>query len=221
MVISLDGIGKRFRHQWIFRHVSLKLQPGHPLAILGPNGSGKSTLLQIMGGLLRPSEGDIHITDHPGGQFSQEELVSHVSFVAPYLELPEELTLNELIHHHHRFRPLGNGLSLRELPKCWHLNQAADRQIKQYSSGMKQRVKLGLAICSKSPVLLLDEPLTNLDEDSRVWYNNMIAEFAQNRLVAVASNRADEYSFCKQTLNVQDCMHSAKRNHSPIESAKS
>lgn len=221
MVISLDGIGKRFRSQWIFRYVKMELHAGQSIAILGPNGSGKSTLLQVMGGLLRPTEGSVQVVDDHLGQLPEEELVSKVSFAAPYLELPEELSLNELLLHHHRFRPLGVGLALRELPRLWHLAQAADRPIKQYSSGMKQRVKLGLAICSESPILLLDEPLTNLDDDSKEWYYNMITEYGKNRLIAVASNRADEYSFCVQTLNIQDFIHSGAPSYSSTESAKS
>lgn len=221
MVISLDGIGKRFRSQWIFRHVRLELLVDQSVAILGPNGSGKSTLLQILGGLLAPTEGTIHMTDKHLGQLPEDELVSRVSFAAPYLELPEELSLNELLHHHHRFRRLGRGLELCELPKLWHLAQAADRPIKQYSSGMKQRVKLGLAICSESPILLLDEPLTNLDDESKEWYYRMISEYGEGRLVAVASNRPDEYAFCKKILNIQDFNHSGQRNHSSIESARS
>ena len=115
----------------------------------------------------------------------------------------------------------GIGLSLRELPKLWHLAQAADRPIKQYSSGMKQRVKLGLAICSESPILLLDEPLTNLDDDGKEWYYNMITKYGKNRMVAVASNRSDEYSFCVQTLNIQDFIHSGVPSYSSTESARS
>ncbi len=204
MVISLDRIGKRFRNQWIFRQIKLELHSGQTIAILGPNGSGKSTLLQIMGGLLHPTEGTIKIVDDQLNSLSEEDVVSKVSFAAPYLELPEELSLRELLIHHHRFRPLGCGVPLRELPTLWHLAHAADRPIKQYSSGMKQRVKLGLTICSESPVLLLDEPLTNLDNESKEWYYKLITEFGQDKLIAVASNRSDEYSFCEKTLNIQD-----------------
>lgn len=204
MVISLDRIGKRFRSQWIFRHVTLELRSGDSLAILGPNGTGKSTFLQIMGGLLQPTEGQIRISGDQSSEMAGEDVIRQVSLSGPYLELPEELSLRELLGHHFRFRAIHPMLTLSELPSLWQLAQAADRPIKQYSSGMKQRVKLGLAICSSSPILLLDEPLTNLDDQGRDWYYELIKNYGQGRIQAIASNRTDETVFCGQFLHVQD-----------------
>jgi ABC-type multidrug transport system ATPase subunit len=203
MEILLDQIGKRFREQWVFRHLNLRLQSGDTLALLGPNGSGKSTLLQIMAGLLRPSEGQLHITDQQSGTLSAEQYMAQVSFTAPYLELPEELPLRELIKHHFRFRTAQPGTQLEMLPTQWLLGGEANRAISEYSSGMKQRVKLGLALCTDSAVVLLDEPLTNLDDQGRDWYDDQIRQHRQNRILIVARNRPEEYVFCDQTLTMQ------------------
>ncbi|MCF8237429.1 MAG: ATP-binding cassette domain-containing protein [Saprospiraceae bacterium] len=203
MEILLDQIGKRFREQWVFRHLNLQLQTGDTLALLGPNGSGKSTLLQIMAGLLRPSEGQLHITDQQSGTLSPEQYIAQVSFTAPYLELPEELPLRELIKHHFRFRKARPTTQIEMLPTQWLLGGEENRSVSEYSSGMKQRVKLGLALCTESAVVLLDEPLTNLDDKGRDWYYDLINQHRRDRILIVASNRSEEYVFCEKTLTMQ------------------
>ncbi len=203
MEISLDQIGKRFREHWIFRNLNLQLQTGDTLAILGPNGSGKSTLLQIIAGLLRPSAGSFQVTEKKAVKWSPEEYIANMSFTAPYLELPEELPLPELIKHHFRFRKLRPDIHLETLPAQWLLDGEQDRPIGEYSSGMKQRVKLGLALSTDSAVVLMDEPLTNLDDSGRDWYYDLINKYRHDRILVVASNRPEEYVFCERTLKMR------------------
>ncbi len=203
MEISLDQIGKRFREQWVFRNLNLHLHTDQSLAILGPNGSGKSTVLQIIAGLLRPSAGTLIVRDDHEAQISPEQYIHQVSFTAPYLELPEELPLKELIRHHFRFRRSRTNVDLKSLPGRWLLAGEEDRPVGEYSSGMKQRVKLGLALNTESAIVLLDEPLTNLDDQGRDWYYDLVESHRQDRILVVASNRAEEYVFCKQTLTMQ------------------
>lgn len=204
MEISLDRIGKRYRGNWVFRGVDRSIRQADRLAVLGPNGSGKSTLLQIMAGLLLPSEGEAYLMEGTGRRLSHEEHVRAISFTAPYLELPEELSLRALLKHHFRFRPLLSGLSLMDLPAMWMLGKEVDVPVKYFSSGMKQRVKLGLTLLVDAPIILLDEPLTNLDDRGREWYDDMIQSWAVDRTVIVASNRKDEYVFCKTELDILD-----------------
>lgn len=204
MEISLEQIGKRYRGNWVFRGVDRCVHQAERLAVLGPNGSGKSTLLQIIAGLLLPSEGHLHLMRADGQRLSSEEHVQSISFTAPYLELPEELPLRVLLKHHFRFRSLISGLSLADLPTLWMLDREADVPVKYFSSGMKQRVKLGLALLTETPIVLLDEPLTNLDDRGREWYHDLIAHWAVDRTVIVASNREDEYVFCTSQLDIRN-----------------
>ena len=203
MQISLENIGRRFNREWIFRGITYTFTQDNAYAILGPNGSGKSTLLQILAGTLSPSEGVLSYQS--GAQSIGPEMIFRdVAIAAPYLELIEEFSLQELLEFHFSFkRPLA-GHSVSSLISLMKLEKARHKQLKYFSSGMKQRVKLALAIGSDTPILLLDEPTSNLDTEGIDWYQGMIAEFASNRLVFVGSNQAHEYEFCTERLLIID-----------------
>ncbi|HEY0895413.1 MAG TPA: ABC transporter ATP-binding protein [Sphingobacteriaceae bacterium] len=203
MEISLENIGRRFNREWIFRGISRSFASGNSYAVLGPNGSGKSTLLQILAGSLTPSEGTIAYLG-AGGATDPEKVFRSVSIAAPYLELIEEFTLNEIIRFHFRFKQPAADLSPGQLISLMELEKAQNKQIRYFSSGMKQRVKLALAICSDSPVLILDEPASNLDRKAVDWYHRLIAGFTNDRIVLVGSNQEHEYDFCREQLLITD-----------------
>lgn len=203
MEISLENIGRRFNREWIFRGISRSFTAGSSYAVLGPNGSGKSTLLQILAGSLTPSEGSIaHIVD--GQPADPEGVFRSVSIAAPYLELIEEFTLAEIIRFHFSFKNPAANVAAGELIARMELEKARNKQLKYFSSGMKQRVKLALAICSDSPVLILDEPASNLDHKAVDWYLRLISDFTRDRIVLVGSNQEHEYAFCSHQLRITD-----------------
>jgi ABC-type multidrug transport system ATPase subunit len=201
MKITLTNAGKRFNRDWIFRHLSYEFFTGQSYAITGPNGSGKSTLLQLIAGATAPSEGSITYTDAETS-LATEFIYQHISLSAPYLELVEEMTLTEFLVFHHRFKPFRSTLSVSDVIESVQLNSAAEKQIRNFSSGMKQRVKLAQAIFSDVPVILLDEPCTNLDLDGIVLYQQLIKKHVSGKLVIVSSNDEQEYSFCEHKLEV-------------------
>lgn len=201
--IVLENVGKRFRNDWIFRRLNYTFLPNAAYALLGPNGSGKSTLLQVLSGSLQPSVGKIAF-NFSGQTVSPDNVYQQIAWAAPYMELIEELTLAELVQFHVKFKPLVNQLSPKNFLEQIELTHAANKQIRFFSSGMKQRAKLGLAILSDTPILLLDEPTTNLDAKGVAWYGQLIANFAQNRLTIVASNQPHEYQFCTHHLVIDD-----------------
>jgi ABC-type multidrug transport system ATPase subunit len=84
------------------------------------------------------------------------------------------------------------------------LENAVNKQIRNYSSGMRQRVKLAQSIFSDVPVVLLDEPCTNLDAAGIQLYHQLINEYCKNRMVIVSSNDEVEYRFCNEKLNIND-----------------
>ncbi len=199
MNISLKGIGKRYNRDWIFRNLSYELSAGNGYAILGANGSGKSTLLQVIAGSAMASEGNVEYSQEP------ETIYKHLSIAAPYLELFEEYTLRESIDLQAKFKPYRDQLSTDAIIATLEMENAANKEVKYFSSGMKQRLKLGLAILSDVPLLLLDEPCSNLDHASVQWYQALLQKHSANRLIIVCSNRQkDEYSFCKQELLVEN-----------------
>ena len=201
--IELAGAGRRFSHDWIFRKVNLEFQAGHAYALTGPNGSGKSTLLQLIGGLLQPSEGKVHCFEG-NRALAPEDVFRSISLVAPYLDVIEEMTASEFLHFHARFKPFRAAHTPESILRRVGLEGAAHKQIRYYSSGMKQRVKLAQAFFSDTPVLLLDEPTSNLDVAGVQLYLDLVHEETQGRLVIVCSNDPMEYTFCRTVLSVLD-----------------
>lgn len=203
MQISLSDIGKRFNRDWVFRKLSSQFIAGENYAITGPNGSGKSTLLQVIAGAVSHSEGTVNYSVN-GKAVEGEKAFNHISIAAPYLELIEEMTLVEFLEFHRKFKPLLKGVNVDDIISIITLNTSSDKQIRYYSSGMKQRVKLAQAIFSDTPVVLLDEPCTNLDIDGIQLYHQLINKYCGGRLVIVSSNDEQEYGFCRHILNIMD-----------------
>lgn len=203
MTISLENTGKRYNYEWIFRGLTAEFTTGNAYAILGPNGSGKSTLLQIIAGALSHSSGKIK---YSLGQkeIPIEDLFLHIALSAPYLELVEELTLTEFLGFHRKFKPFLPGLTIPEIIERTGLEKAAHKQIRHFSSGMKQRVKLAQAIFSDVPVVLLDEPCTNLDAEGVALYRRLVAGHCGGRLLIVSSNDEQEYRMCKERIQMTD-----------------
>jgi ABC-type multidrug transport system ATPase subunit len=203
MKISLTDAGKRFNRDWIFRHLTYEFSAGQSYAIVGPNGSGKSTLLQVLSGAMQVNEGNIQCS-MLNAQCSIEELYKHVSICAPYLEVVEEMTLIEFLNFHAGFKPFLSSITSEKIISILGLENAVNKQIRNYSSGMKQRVKLAQSIFSDVPAVLLDEPCTNLDAAGIQLYHDLINEYCKNRMVVVSSNDEVEYRFCNEKLNIND-----------------
>ncbi len=202
MWIEASKVGKRYNYEWIFRNLSLRLAADKAYAILGPNGSGKSTLLNTLSGNIIPSEGDLSFS-YQNTAIPVDQLYRYLSFAAPYLELVEELTLTEMIRFHTRFKKL-RSLSPDELIQRMNLQSSRQKFVKDFSSGMKQRLKLALALYTDAPLLLLDEPTTNLDQEGVNWYLEHLHLTRKNRLILIGSNVAHEYSFCDEQIDITD-----------------
>jgi ABC-type multidrug transport system ATPase subunit len=202
MTIDLKDAGRRFNQEWIFRNFSYQFRSAGKYAILGPNGSGKSTLLSVVLGSLAPSEGSVTYTGTE--TIPVEKIYTQLSFAAPYLDLVEEFTLQETIAFHFKFKGFYAGLSASGLLDVLGLAKSQDKALKYFSSGMKQRTKLALACCTDSPLLLLDEPTSNLDKQGIAWYHELIRDFTAEKLVLVGSNQENEYSFCENLISITD-----------------
>lgn len=203
MTISLSDAGKRFNRDWIFRHFTYQFEQGKAYAITGPNGSGKSTLLQVLSGSMHFNEGKIEWTIS-NKQLANEAVYRHISICAPYLEVVEEMTLKEFLDFHQGFKPLLPGITTEKIISILSLEKAIHKQIRYYSSGMKQRVKLAQCIFSDTAIVLLDEPCTNLDAVGIELYHQLITDHCKNRLVVVSSNDEVEYRFCEERVNIMD-----------------
>jgi ABC-type multidrug transport system ATPase subunit len=201
--ISLENIGRRFNRDWIFKKVDYRFVQGESYAILGPNGSGKSTFLQVVAGNLSPSVGTLSYTAQ-GEAVETDQVFKSLSLSAPYLELIEEFTLEELFQFHFRFKQPVSGMSISEMIDLLGFPAAKDKEIRHFSSGMKQRTKLVLSCCSDTPLLFLDEPTANLDTQGIDWYRQLIGSYAGGRLLLICSNQEHEYDFCQNRLRIND-----------------
>lgn len=201
MKIKLENIGKRFNKEWIFRGISENIESNSTIVVKGSNGSGKSTFLKLISGFGIPTEGRMVVND---GHFDLTNLYKEVAICAPYIDVPEEFNLNEIVEFHSSFKRL-NIESAIPLHEQFNLPEVGSKLIKDFSSGMKQRVKLGLAIYSQAPLLLLDEPLSNLDEKGMNWYADIINKTKTNRIIIVCSNNFEkEFFFCEKEINIEN-----------------
>jgi ABC-type multidrug transport system ATPase subunit len=200
MEITLTNLGKRYNRDWIFRHLDYTFSGGKKYAITGPNGSGKSTLLQIIAGAVSHNEGTIEYTIN-NQSTSSEEIHQQLSLAAPYMELIEEMTAKELLEFHSTFKPLR--LPIDEIIATVGLSKAINKQIRYYSSGMKQRLKLAQAFFSETPILCLDEPTTNLDAAGIALYDQLIDQYTNDRMVLISSNDEQEYKCCDEVIKIE------------------
>jgi ABC-type multidrug transport system ATPase subunit len=203
--ISLKEISKRFLSEWIFKNVSLEINPAEKIVITGPNGSGKSTLLQVLANYQAFTKGQIN---YLGGEkeIDADQVFEQISIAAPYLELIEDFSLSESIEHQKIFKPFLPGLTTEKIVELSGLGKKnAAKEIRLYSSGMKQRAKLTLAVLADCPLLLLDEPCSNFDTNAIKWYNELVREFALHKTIIVCSNNVrEEFSFCDRQINIED-----------------
>jgi ABC-type multidrug transport system ATPase subunit len=201
MQINIENLGKRFNREWIFREINYQFDSHQSYAILGANGSGKSTLLHTIAGIMPMSEGKIYYT-FQGKKIENNQLFKHLTWVAPYIELIEEFTLSEFLNWHHQLKPLQ--FSPKEISQKIGLEKSFNKEIKNFSSGMKQRVKLSTALYGNTNILLLDEPTSNLDQQGIDWYKENIKTLHQKKLIIIGSNQKEEYDFCENTLLLHD-----------------
>ena len=198
MEILVQNLSKKFRQEFVLKSFSHSFKSGQSYAITGPNGSGKSTLLQLIAQFTLPNSGTVEMTG-----IDPELAYSHITYAAPYVELIEEYTLPEHLDVLVKNKYLPASVTLELLENFIDLQPGRFKLIKNYSSGMRQKIKLGFALLSDRSVLLLDEPTTNFDEQAKNWFFNRL-EQQRHKLIIVASNEAREIEFCKEKIDILD-----------------
>lgn len=199
--LELSEVSKRFGRQWIVKQLTATYQSGNSYGISGRNGSGKSTLLRIIAGQLSPSRGRIrHLLDDRELKIS--EVYRQVSWIGPYSELIEELTVTEMLLFHFRMKPCLPGLTVADIVDRIGLTAAADRKLSECSSGMRQRVLLATGLYAAAPLLLLDEPTITLDAAAVTWFEGELDQYRGNKLCIIASNDPRDLRLCSHTLDL-------------------
>ncbi len=201
MEIVVSNLGKQFQEEWIFKDLDYSFQKDQIYAITGPNGSGKSTFLQVLSGFLPQTNGEV-IYKLDKSDLSEDDFYKYVSVATPYTELIEEFTTLELLKFHFKFKKMRGVTNFEEFLISINLINAKDKIVKNFSSGMKQRLKLGLAFYSQTPIVLLDEPTSNLDSEGMNWYQQLLSDQRKDRIVIVASNQPYEYEQSNHQLSI-------------------
>ena len=202
MRIVLQQVSKTFGRETVLTRLDHVFEAGSRTAVLGPNGSGKSTLLQLIAGASIPTKGTVH---HllKGVEVDPEDVYRHISIAAPYLNLYEDLSLREAIGIHGRFKPFRDEMPVEEVARIALVHDQLEKPVRNFSSGMKQRLKLVFAILSDTPLLLLDEPTSNLDANGIAWLKTLLQQHMEGRTLVVASNRQEDETFaCTSIVEV-------------------
>ncbi|MEO1049820.1 MAG: ABC transporter ATP-binding protein [Bacteroidota bacterium] len=204
MKIIASDLSKRFGKEWVFKDFNFEFNANSAYAVTGANGSGKSTLLAILCGIMPPKSGQLQyfLNDQP---IEGDDVYKYIGFSAPYMSIIEEFTLVEFLNFHFSFKKMIKGLSVADVIDKAYLTDAMDKPIKNFSSGMKQRVKLAQVFFSDTPVVFLDEPTSNLDVKGQEWYQNHLKGILdQGRLIIIASNEPKEYAVCQEKISLEE-----------------
>lgn len=203
--IQAHDLMMRFGRKVLFRNLSFSIADGEVVAVTGANGSGKSTLVKIMAGLLRPYKGEIEL-NVGGKRIPFEERALLTGLVAPYLNVYDGFSLRENLQFIARARTLPEAATrIPEVIEQVQLKASADAYVQTYSSGMRQRARFAAALLANPPILLLDEPTSNLDETGkRMVWEVIRAAKADGKLVIVATNEADEAAKCDRRIAVAE-----------------
>ena len=201
--ILVQRLSKRFNREWIFKNLDFHFKSGNTYAIVGPNGSGKSTLLQILWGQMPQTSGAIHYKSE-AGEIEMENIHRHVSIATPYMDLIDEFTLLEHLRFHFKLKKIRSDFSIDDLLQVMYLKEARDKFVGNFSSGMKQRLKLSLALYTQADIVFLDEPGTNLDHEAFEWYKTELQKLSPRSLIFIASNNPAEYPDHAIRLNILD-----------------
>lgn len=201
--ITAYELGKRFNREWIFRNLTFNFSAGNTYALVGPNGSGKSTLLHVLWGQVPPSTGTVQYTQN-NSEISVEQIHRHISIATPYMDLIDEFTLLEHVEFHFKLKKIRNNMSIENILDRMNLAHAKDKYLSNFSSGMRQRLKLALAFFTEADIIFLDEPGTNLDRQAFAWYIHELNALPPAALIFIASNQPAEYPETSIVLNITD-----------------
>jgi len=204
MKIKLEQVGKRYHQHWIFKGINTSFESGQRIAVLGTNGSGKSTLLRILAGMQHASKGQLSYSTQSGKTLPSEKLFQHLSYCAPAMDLVEELSLEELLDFHFTFKKIKGNHTPKSILDALDMYAIRNKTIHEFSSGMKQRVKLAQAFFSDTSLLILDEPCSNLDQQGVALYHQWLNSLTEGRLTIIGSNDPREYPDSDQQLHITD-----------------
>jgi heme exporter protein A len=194
--IKFTQIQKSYHQTSLYLNLTGTISAGSCTAIIGNNGSGKSTFLKIIATLIRPSAGTVIYTEN-NYSLSLEEVRHQTAYISPEIQFYDALTAGENLAF---FTGLsGISLTADKIKNILHMvnmSSASIVQVGNFSTGMKQRLKLALLYAVQKKIWLLDEPSSNLDEHGRELVKKLIdTAKREQRTVLLATNDPAEVSY--------------------------
>ena len=209
--LACENLEKSFSNKLIFKNISFRLTNSSSLVITGRNGTGKSTLIKVLSNLIRESNGKKCITINDKLIESDQQYLS-IGLIAPYLNLYDELTGYENLEFFYNLKFKRSNKSkdenmqnkLKYLLEKVNLHKRRNDLLKNYSSGMKQRLKLAFAILNNPLILLMDEPRTNLDEEGIKVVYDIAEKQKENGILIIATNEHEDTKLCDESINIEN-----------------
>lgn len=202
MEVILDKVTKRFAYQTIIRKLDYHFESHKMYGISGPNGSGKSTLLKMILGATPLTSGQISFR-HKTINSENVKPWRHVTVAAPYGDLIDQFSLRELVDFTLGFRTCSKFSSAREFCVLIQADYDIDKRLDKFSSGMIQKVKLGLALTLDAELVLLDEPTSFLDNKAQKWFLQFLEEHCKNKTVLIGSNQTIDFELCDARIDAK------------------
>ncbi|MFI7673751.1 ABC transporter ATP-binding protein [Actinophytocola sp. NPDC049390] len=182
--LTTTGLGKKYRRKWALKDCSVAVPEGRVVALVGPNGAGKTTLLHLLVGLLAPDQGSVTVLDAPAGT---AQTLPRVAFLPQDKPLYDGFSVAEMLRFGARMNPRWDqDLAVHRLAS---LDIPLDRRVGRLSGGQQAQVALTVALAKRPDLLVLDEPLANLDPLARhEVMRGLMAAVAEGAMTVVLSS---------------------------------
>ena len=201
MELQLQDLRKQYGEKCAVNNVSVNLAPG-VYGLLGANGAGKTTLMRMICGVLKPTSGSIRLNGKTVEQLG-EQYYTHLGYMPQDFGFYPDFTAREFMLYMAAVKGLDKRLAKKRTENLLHmvnLSDVADKKIKSYSGGMKQRLGIAQAELNSPSILILDEPTAGLDPKERVRFRNLISDFAKEKIVILSTHIVSDVSYIADTI---------------------
>ena len=189
--IVVSGLRKSFKKLEVLKGIDLAVERGSILALLGPNGAGKTTIIRILSTLLPPDGGTAVVNGHDVTR-EADQVRKSIGLTGQYAAVDEYLTGEEnllMLGRLYRLSRADTKRRTHDLLELFELTDAARRQVKTYSGGMRRRLDLAMSLIASPPVIFLDEPTTGLDPRSRLALWEMIKRLSASDITILLTTQ--------------------------------
>ena len=201
--LEVIGLSKIFNNKDAVKDISFKVNKNEIIGILGPNGCGKTTTIGMILGLLKPSNGKVLIN---GIEIEKKrvDLLNHLNFISPYIELPKKLTVKQNLEVYGRLYDIKNlKKKIEMLTEKLRLSEIINKLTGELSSGQKNRVSLAKSIINNPTVLLLDEPTASLDPETGDFVRSFLESYQKENKASIllaSHNMSEVERLCSSVL---------------------